>query len=78
MGGSGTAVARRTSPQFLYNAACTFAQLGEDSRALDLLERAVDLGYGDRVWIEHDSDFASLHGTPRFDMLLQRMPGAPG
>jgi adenylate cyclase len=68
---------RENEPQFLYNAACTFAQLGEDGRALDLLERAVDLGYGDRVWIEHDSDFASLHGTPRFDMLLQRMPGAP-
>ena len=48
------------------NSACTFAVLGESNRALDLLERAVALGWGDREWIQNDSDLASLHGNPRF------------
>jgi len=56
-----------------YNAACTYAVLGEPERALDLLERAVDHGWGDRGWLEHDGDLATLHGLPRFHALLQRM-----
>jgi len=39
---------RENEPQFLYNTACTFAMLGEAEKSLDLLERAVALGYGDR------------------------------
>ena len=57
-----------------YNSACTFAMLGDSVRALGLLERAVDLGWGDRAWIEHDSDLASLRGNPRFSALLERIP----
>lgn len=64
---------RENEPHFLYNTGCTFAQLGETGRALDLLERAVDLGWGHRAWIEHDSDLASLHDNPRFQKLLDRM-----
>jgi adenylate cyclase len=56
-----------------YNSACTYAVLGETGRALDLLERAIELGWGDRAWIEHDSDLASLHGDPRFSAMLERM-----
>jgi adenylate cyclase len=56
-----------------YNAACTYAVLGETDRALDLLERAVAQGWGDRGWVEHDGDLAGLHGHPRFNALLQHM-----
>src|SRR3546814_14836486 len=35
-------------PVICYNSACPFAVLGESNRALDLLERAVALGWGDR------------------------------
>jgi adenylate cyclase len=64
---------RENEPHFLYNTGCTYAQLGETGRALDLLERAVDLGWGHRAWIEHDSDLASLRDDPRFKKLLDRM-----
>ena len=64
---------RENESHFLYNAACTFAQLGERERALELIERAVSLGFGDRAWIEHDSDLDSLHGDPRFVRLLERV-----
>jgi adenylate cyclase len=56
-----------------YNSACTYAVLGDADRALDLLEKAVELGWGDRAWIEHDSDLASLRNHPRFVGLMQRM-----
>lgn len=60
-------------PFMLYNAACAYALLGETGRALDFLERAVALGWGDRAWIQHDSDLASLRNDPRFTSLMQRM-----
>ncbi len=56
-----------------YNAACTFAVLNEAERALDLLEHAVELGWGDRAWMENDSDLTSLRELPRFQALLARL-----
>ncbi len=60
-------------PMLFYNAACTFALLDEHERAIDLLERAVKLGWGDRAWMENDSDLASLRDESRFQALLQRL-----
>ncbi|UGB37213.1 TPR end-of-group domain-containing protein [Frateuria soli] len=60
-------------PMVFYNAACTFAVLGEHERAIDLLERAVALGWGDRAWMENDSDLASLRGERRFQALLDSL-----
>jgi adenylate cyclase len=57
-------------PMVYYNAACTFAVLGNHVRAIELLERAVALGWGDRAWMENDSDLASLRDNPRFRTLL--------
>jgi serine/threonine protein kinase/Tfp pilus assembly protein PilF len=60
-------------PMLLYNAACNFALLGRTDEALGALEQAVDRGYGDKNWIEHDSDFDSLRGSPRYKALLDGM-----
>jgi len=57
----------------LYNTACFFAIQGEPEEALTCLEKAVQLGYGLREWIENDSDFASLRGNQRFQAIVQRM-----
>ena len=46
---------------------------GALEHALDLLERAVDMGWGDRAWMENDSDLESLHPEPRFQALLSRI-----
>jgi TolB-like protein/tetratricopeptide (TPR) repeat protein len=58
-------------PDVLYNSACTFAQLGDTERALDLLERMNLAALANRDWVEHDSDLKSLHGHPRFQKLLE-------
>ncbi|HEX6201487.1 MAG TPA: protein kinase [Thermoanaerobaculia bacterium] len=54
------------------NAICAYAKLGRIEPALDLLERAVEQGFGKRDWIEHDPDYDPLRGHPRFEELLAR------
>lgn len=57
----------------LYNAACTYTHMGENERALDLLERAIATGGGFREWLERDSDLDSLRAQPRFHDILRRL-----
>lgn len=59
-----------------YNVACAHALLGEHDRALELLDRAVRHGRGNLAWIEHDTDFASLRGDPRFEAIVGRLRAA--
>ena len=59
-----------------YNVACANALLGDHDRALELLDRAVRHGRGNLGWIEHDTDFASLRGDPRFEAIVGRLRAA--
>ncbi len=56
--------------QVLYNVACVFALLNEPERAIDCLERSVTHGWGQKEWMQHDPDLASLRGNPRFEKLV--------
>ena len=57
----------------LYNIACLYSVAGRTKQALDLLERAVQNGFGHREWIEHDPDFVTLREQPRFRALIDRL-----
>jgi adenylate cyclase len=57
----------------LYNVACLNAVGGRPERALDLLEHAVENGFGHKEWIEHDPDLESLRGNTRYQALLNRL-----
>ena len=57
-------------PQVLYNVACVYALLGESDRALDCLEKSITHGWGQKEWMEHDPDLASLRDLPRFRALV--------
>jgi serine/threonine protein kinase/Tfp pilus assembly protein PilF len=57
-------------PQVLYNVACVYALLGEADKAVDCLEKSVTLGWGQREWMQHDPDLASLRDHPRFRALM--------
>jgi adenylate cyclase len=57
----------------LYNVACTYAQLGMGEESLSALERSVEKGWGDRNWIEHDSDLNSIRDTARYKAIVQAM-----
>ncbi len=60
-------------PLTQYNAACTFSLLGEDDRALALLEKwvvkATDITGG---WLI-DADFKNIYDHPRFQALLKQV-----
>jgi Flp pilus assembly protein TadD len=60
-------------PMLLYNVACTYCVVGEPERALTILERAVDKGFGHKEWIDHDSDLDGLRDSPRFKAIAQAM-----
>src|SRR5579863_103860 len=61
-----------TDPAILYNAACNLAVMGETEKAIDLLEKSITNGFGQREWILHDSDLDPLRSHPRFQALLAR------
>lgn len=56
-----------------YNVACLFAVAGRQDRALDCLEEARSVGFGNRAWLERDPDLASLRDHPRFEAILDGM-----
>jgi non-specific serine/threonine protein kinase len=56
----------------LYNCACLYARARETDRALDCLESSI-VGFGQKEWVEHDSDLDSLRELPRFKALLAQM-----
>ncbi|MFC1796098.1 tetratricopeptide repeat protein [Pseudomonadota bacterium] len=60
-------------PVVLYNVACFYVHAGDKDRALELLESAIDKGWGDKAWLETDSDLDSIRDLPRFRELLERI-----
>ena len=62
-----------SDPSVLYNLGCFYALRKDTEAALRCLEGAVDNGFGQREWFEHDSDLVDLHQEPRFRALLERM-----
>jgi adenylate cyclase len=70
------ALAQQTDPEssgVAYNAACIFAMEGEIDKALDLIERAVDLGARNKKYFETDVELANIAEHPRFKALLKRI-----
>jgi hypothetical protein len=57
----------------LYNAACALARLGEDERALDMLQRAIEAGLAGGDWVVRDPDWERLRDHPRFQALAKRL-----
>ncbi|PKA44701.1 adenylate/guanylate cyclase domain-containing protein [Rhizobium sullae] len=54
-----------------YNAACTYALLGEVDRAIDVLEGWMpQVGAEMRLWFRNDSDLDSIRGHPRYSKLI--------
>jgi adenylate cyclase len=57
----------------IFNGACLFAKAGNREKAINLLETAIDKGYGNKEWIEQDQDYDSLRNEPRFKALMKKL-----
>src|SRR5688572_1699918 len=77
---AGAAYARTGDNGFMpgltyYNAACSYARVGQKERALELLAKAVQTGMiQDRSSMRRDPDLESLRGDPRFEALIAGAP----
>jgi SagB-type dehydrogenase family enzyme len=56
-----------------YDAACSWALAGENSRALDNLNRAIELEWLDDKWIEEDKDLDILRDEIKYKKMLQKI-----
>ena len=57
----------------IFNGACLFALDGNKAKAISLLEVAVDKAWGNKEWIEQDSDYDSLRDEPQFKKLMKKL-----
>lgn len=65
-----------TNPLLLYNIGCLYALSGKPALALDMLERAIELGMRNKDWLMTDPDLDSIRDDPRFAALLTESPPA--
>ncbi len=56
-----------------YNVACLYSLEEQTEEAIRCLERAVEVGFGNREWIEQDPDLKPLREHPRFQELVARL-----
>jgi adenylate cyclase len=57
----------------LYNIGCLYAMAGKHDDAIDYLDQAIQNGFGQRKWFEHDSTLDPLRDNPRFQALLRKI-----
>lgn len=55
-----------------YNAACSWAQAGENKKALDYLETAVAKGWHNKKWMQKDKDLRTLHAEKKWAIILNQ------
>ena len=61
-----------------YNAACTYAQLGEIDRAMEMLGHwSKHCGAEQEMWFLHDADLDPVRGHPRYSGLLEAFRSRP-
>ena len=57
--------------EVFYNLACSYALLGEKEKAIEILQKALLLGYRDYIYMQKDPDLANLHSDARFKEILR-------
>ncbi len=62
----------------LYAIACSYSVHGLRDEALDLLERALNSGFGDIEWIDKDPDLDAIRDDPRFEALMRKAADQSG
>jgi adenylate cyclase len=61
------------NPSVLYNLGCFYSIAGASNKALDCLERSVEVGAISKEWVDHDSDLDPIRAEPRFQALMEKL-----
>jgi tetratricopeptide (TPR) repeat protein len=56
-----------------YNLACSYALTGQKEKAINNLNKAVELGYADVEHLRQDRDLEVLKADPRFQNIIKRL-----
>ncbi len=64
---------RPGEPVTHYNLACSYSLTGQLERAMECLEKAIELGYHDFQWMARDPDLAELRGHPTYAKFRARL-----
>jgi len=67
------ALLRPEDPLVFYNLACSYALIKEYEKAVQTLDRAMDLGYRDFHWLARDEDLRELRKHPLFKPVRERI-----
>ena len=57
----------------IVNIACLYARDGQKEKAMDLLERIFNKGWGKKDWVANDPDYDNLRAEPRFIAMMARL-----
>ena len=55
-----------------YNLGCSYALLNQEEKAVEALDKALNLGYRDLEWMEKDPDLAGLRKAAGYKDLVRR------
>ena len=61
------------NPTAYYNLACSLCLTMRDDEALNMLGKAIALGYNDVEWMMEDDDLMGLHENREFNELIAKM-----
>lgn len=64
---------RPEDPMVLYNLACSYSLLNDKDRALRVIKKAINCGYDDFHYLEHDKDLKNLLNDSRFQRYFSRI-----
>jgi|SRR6185312_266276 len=65
------------NPEHSYLSACLAMTNHNSTKAMEMLQDAVKLGFSDSKRLQYDSNFVSLHNAPEFKKLLQEITSKP-
>jgi tetratricopeptide (TPR) repeat protein len=64
-------------PYIVYGGACFYARLGRLEESLQCFERAVEAGFVQREWIDHDTDLDPIRDDARFQDAVRKLDSEP-
>ncbi|MBT5305389.1 MAG: hypothetical protein HN862_04020 [Candidatus Scalindua sp.] len=64
---------RPEDPLVYYNLACSLSLLGRLNKSLESLEKALDFGYDDLMYLENDSDLDNLRDEELYKVLITKL-----